>query len=210
MTVTLVGLIAGVGWASGISVYLVAGLVGVFGRLGMVDVPEALTSTPVLAVAFGLFAIEFVADKVPYLDSVWDAVHTVLRPVGAGAIGALLTGDLGQGVQLGAALSSGGLSLVSHGGKAALHAASNSSPEPVSNVLLSTAEQGLAGVVVWLAVTNPVVALVVVLVLSALAVWLLWWGVRIVRRRLRRRRARGSGAEAAVDAASPEDATTSR
>lgn len=178
MPLTLVGMVAGIGWASGISIYLVAGLVGVFGRLGVLDTPDVLTSTPVLAAAFGLFAVEFFADKVPHLDTVWNLIHTVVRPVGAAAITGLLAGDLGEGLRLGASLSAGGLSMVSHGSKTALRTGANASPEPVSNGIISTVEHALAAFVVWLAAEHPIIAVAVVGVLTILGIWL---AVRVMR-----------------------------
>lgn len=160
-----VGLLAGTGWASGVNLYAVVALLGVVGRTGLADVPVVLTRTDVLAVAVLLYAIEFVVDKIPWLDSAWDALHTVVRPVGAAALGAVLAGDIETVGEVTAALSSGSLALASHAVKATTRAAINTSPEPVSNGLVSLGEDGLVAGVVVLAVTNPVLALVAVAVL---------------------------------------------
>ena len=87
------GLIAGSGWASGINLYLVALMLGAAGRLGWADIPDVLTRLDVMIVAGILFLIEFVADKIPFVDSVWDVIHTVIRPLGAAGLGAVIAGD---------------------------------------------------------------------------------------------------------------------
>ena len=166
MDAALLSLVTGSGWASGLRVYLVALALGAAGRLGWVEgVPEVLTSWPVLLVVGALAVVEEVADKVPWLDSAWDAVHTVVRPLGAAAIAWLLTGELDTALQASSSGGAGALALASHGAKASLRGAINASPEPGSNLLASLAEDGLVLAVLWLAVTNPVVALVVVAIL---------------------------------------------
>ena len=91
-----IGLIAGSGWASGLNLYLVTLVLGMSGRLGWSDVPEVLTRTDVLITAAVLFFIEFAADKIPYLDNIWDAIHTVVRPLGAAALGYVIAGESGS------------------------------------------------------------------------------------------------------------------
>ncbi len=185
-----VGLLAGTGWASGVNLYAVVLLLGVLGRTGVHDAPVLLTRTDVMAVAGALFVLEFVVDKVPWLDSVWDGVHTLVRPVGAGILGAVLAGDITSVDEVTAAVSSGGVALASHVVKATARAAINTSPEPVSNGVVSLAEDGLVAGVVVLAVTHPLVALGVVLLLlvaGAVTVALL---VRVLRRAWQRRRDR--------------------
>lgn len=184
------GTIAGSGWAAGLNLYAVALLLGIFGRLGALEVPEVLTRTDVMIAAGVLYAIEFVADKVPYLDNVWDAVHTVIRPLGAAALGALWVGSEDVTTQLASAGGSGVLALISHTTKATSRAAINTSPEPASNIVASLFEDGLVAGVVALAVYNPVLALVAVIVLliagTALMV-VLWKAARKAWRSLRTR-----------------------
>jgi hypothetical protein len=184
----VIGLVASSGWAAGLNLYLTTALLGLAGRFELLAMPEAITSTPVIGVALALFAIEFVEDKVPYLDSAWDDVHTVVRPVGAALIGYALTGDAGGAAQAGAAGGAGLLALASHAAKATVRAAANTSPEPFSNTGLSLGEDGLVAVVVWLAITNPLIALAVVafFTVAGLAVTVAMW--RFVRRRRRRTR----------------------
>lgn len=185
------GLIAGSGWAAGLNVYAVALILGLVGRFGSVaSIPEELTRTPVLVAAGILYVVEFFADKVPYLDNVWDAVHTIVRPVAAGVIGYLLAGEAGVSEALGAG-TSGLLALTSHSAKATTRAAVNVSPEPISNIGLSLFEDGVVAGVVLLALASPVIALVLVVILAigaiALTVWL-WRAITRVWARIAERR----------------------
>jgi hypothetical protein len=178
----------GAGWAAGVNLYATVLLLGVFGRFGVADVPEPLQSVPVLAAAAVLFVIELVADKIPYLDNVWDAIHTVIRPAGAAVVGALLTGDdLSTAV---ASLTSGGVALGSHLVKAGTRLAVNVSPEPVSNILVSFAEDGLVAVMVWFVLTHPVLAAVLALAFLAVGVGVVVVAWRAIRRGLARLRTR--------------------
>jgi len=176
-----IGVIAGSGWASGLNLYLATLMLGVAGRAGWADIPDVLTRTDVMIVAGVLFAIEVVADKVPFLDSFWDAIHTFIRPIGAAAIGAVIAGDSGSiGAALGGTLS-GLLALDAHSAKASTRVMVNASPEPVSNAAVSLFEDfSVAGLVV-LAVTYPLITIIVVAVLvvaaTALTIWL-WKAVR--------------------------------
>jgi hypothetical protein len=176
------GLIAGSGWASGINLYLVALLLGTAGRLGWADIPDVLTRLDVMIVAGVLYAIEFVADKVPFLDSVWDVIHTVIRPLGAAALGAVIAGESASiGAAVGAAVA-GALALDAHAAKASTRVVVNTSPEPVSNIGLSLIEDvGVAGLVT-LAVTYPVPTIIVVAILVVAATTLTIWIWRIARR----------------------------
>ncbi|MER8070775.1 DUF4126 domain-containing protein [Streptomyces sp. NPDC094034] len=150
------------GWASGINAYAVVLLFGVFGATGLTDeVPESLQRTDVLIVAGALFLCDTVADKIPYIDSVWDSVHTVIRPVSGAVVGALLAGQSGSLPEIAAGAVGGSTALVSHLVKAGARMAINTSPEPFSNVLVSTAEDlGVAGIIVF-AVFHPVAAAVI-------------------------------------------------
>jgi hypothetical protein len=189
-----IGLIAGSGWAAGLNLYLVTFLLGLAGRLDWLDVPSVLQRTDVMIVAGVLYAIEFVADKIPYLDNIWDAVHTVVRPLGAAALGYVIAGDASSiGAAVGAIIS-GALALSAHSAKATTRAAVNTSPEPFSNIFLSLAEDGLVAGLVALAIANPAVALIVVLILTVAAVWLTTKLFGAVRRFRSRWAARRSGA----------------
>jgi Domain of unknown function (DUF4126) len=169
----MTGLIVGSGWASGINLYGVVALLNIYGRLGLGDVPEVLQRTDVLVIALILYSLEFVADKVPYLDNIWDVVHTAIRPLGAAILGWIMVGDASGLNQFVATIGAGGLALVSHATKATTRVAVNTSPEPVSNSVVSLAEDGLVAVVVFLAVEYPIIAIAVVIVLLVVGVYLM-------------------------------------
>lgn len=188
----MLGLVAGSGFAAGLNLYATALLLGLYGRwFDSAAVPEALTSNPVLVIAGVLTAVEFLADKVPWFDSLWDTLHTVVRPLGAVLLAVVLVdGDTAAISELAAGGLAGVLAFTAHAAKASTRVAVNTSPEPFSNSVVSVFEDGLVAVVVWLAVTNPVVAGIVVVVLTLLAVGivaLLWRTVRAVRARARRK-----------------------
>src|SRR5882757_7343094 len=129
------------GWASGINAYAVVLLFGVLGATGVTDeVPPSMQRADVLVVAAVLFLCEAVADKIPYVDTAWDAVHTVIRPTAGAVVAALLAGHDGSLSQLTAGAVGGSTALASHLVKAGTRMAVNTSPEPVSNIVLSLAE----------------------------------------------------------------------
>lgn len=185
------GLIAGSGWASGINLYGVVALLNIYGRLGVgdVEIPEVLQRTDVLIVALVMYALEFVADKIPYLDNLWDLVHTAIRPLGAAIVGLVLAGPDASGVgQAVAGVGSAGLALTSHATKSTTRLAVNTSPEPVSNAVVSLAEDGLVAVVVFFALEYPVLTVIVVIVLMVLGVVLMRALIGATRRGLARAR----------------------
>lgn len=188
----VVGLVAGTGFAGGINVYATALLLGLYGRwFDSGVVPDVLMSTEVLVIAGVLTVVEFFADKVPWFDSLWDTIHTVVRPVGAGLLAVLLVdGDTAVISDATAGGMAGVLALASHAAKASTRVAINTSPEPFSNGIVSVLEDGLVAVVVWLAVEHPFVALGVVAVLTVVALGVvvaLWRTVRAIRARMRQR-----------------------
>ncbi|MEU9163762.1 DUF4126 domain-containing protein [Streptomyces sp. NPDC048424] len=189
------------GWASGINAYAVVLLLGVFGRTGLTDeVPASLQRTDVLIVAAVLFLCEAVADKVPYVDSIWDTVHTVIRPLAGAVIGALLAGQSGSLSDIAAGAIGGSTALASHFVKAGTRMAINTSPEPFTNVGMSIAEDlGVAGIVTF-AMFNPQAAAVIAAVLLAagLAILFFLWSRirRFLRRRAQRREEKRLAAEA--------------
>ncbi|MFJ5830268.1 DUF4126 domain-containing protein [Streptomyces sp. NPDC093089] len=176
------------GWASGINAYAVVLLFGVFGATGLTDeVPESLQRTDVLVVAGVLFLCEAVADKIPYVDSIWDSVHTVIRPVAGAVVGALLAGQNGSLPELAAGAVGGSTALLSHFVKAGTRMAVNTSPEPFSNVALSLAEDLAVAGIVTFALFHPVTAAVVAGVLLLLGLAILVFLAQRIRRFLRRR-----------------------
>lgn len=161
---------AALAWASGLRLYLVLLAVGLAGRFAGVDLPvhlEVLESPLVLGAAGFMVLSEFVADKVPWLDSLWDAIHTFIRIPAGAALAAAVFGDSGQAVALAAAILGGTLAASSHFAKAGSRALINTSPEPVSNVAASLAEDALAIGGLWIAFNYPL--LFVALLLAFLA-----------------------------------------
>ncbi|MDQ0931613.1 DUF4126 domain-containing protein [Streptomyces turgidiscabies] len=176
------------GWASGINAYAVVLLLGVFGATGLSDeVPESLQRPEVLIAAAVLFLCEAVADKIPYVDSVWDAAHTVIRPVSGAVVGALLAGQSGSLSDLAAGAIGGSTALASHAVKAGTRMAVNTSPEPFSNVVVSLAEDlGVAGIVTF-AMFHPQAAAILAGALLLTGLVVLYFLVSRIRRFLRRR-----------------------
>jgi hypothetical protein len=179
------------GWASGINAYAVVLLMGLLGRFGhQAAVPPTLERTDVLVVAAVLFACQFVAGKIPYVDSAWDLVHTAVRPVLGGAIGVLMAhrahGSLAQAVA--AAALGGGTSLASHLVKTGVRLGVNASPEPVSNIIASVLEDLTVSGMVVFALLHPVPAAVLAAVLLGLGVLAVVLLARRIRRAWRQRR----------------------
>ncbi len=194
--VETIGLLAGTGWAAGLNLYLATFLLGLAGRLDWVSVPAVLQRTDVMIVAGVLYGIEFLADKVPYLDNVWDAIHTFVRPLGAGALGYVLAGDSPSVQAAMGALLTGALALSSHSAKATTRAAVNTSPEPFSNIFLSFFEDGLVAAIIALAIANPAIAIVVVAILATLGIVLvvkLFGALKRVRTRVQEQRTPAPG-----------------
>ena len=158
---------AAMAWGAGLRLYLVVFVVGILGKFGYLALPDALTllANPIVLGAAGLMAfIEFFADKIPWLDSVWDAVHTFVRIPAGAALAAGMFGDSGDAVGLAAALIGGTLTAGTHFGKAGARAIANTSPEPLSNISLSLAEDTLVAGGLALAIANPIIFLVLLAV----------------------------------------------
>jgi hypothetical protein len=176
----------GASWASGLRLYAAVAVLGALGRWGGLALPghlAALTNGWVIGVAASLYAVEFVADKVPLVDSAWDAVHTFIRVPAGAVLAAAAFGEFSPVVQALALLAGGGIALSAHGTKAAARVAVNVSPEPFSNVAVSTTEDGLALGSLLLAVFVPVLLIVLVGAAVAVSLVLLPRIVRLLRRR---------------------------
>lgn len=171
------------GWASGINSYLVVLVLGLADRLGSFDeVPDVLARWDVLAVAALMYAFEFVADKIPYVDSAWDVVSTLIRPVVGGAVGVLIASDSGAINELVGGTVGGGSALAAHSVKTGTRMAVNTVPEPFTNIGISLGEDVAVLAVVWFAVEHPVAAASVAAVLLVAGLLLLWLAWRTVRR----------------------------
>ena len=184
---TLLPLVFTSGWASGVNAYATVLLLGLLGRFGSVDaVPEGLQRTDVLVAAAILYAVEFVADKIPYVDSTWDAVHTAIRPTIGTVIGLLAGGDATSLDQAVLAATGGVTALASHLVKSGLRLAINTSPEPASNIGVSLLEDFSVAGIIALAVAAPWVAAGIAAVLLAAGIIL----VVVLASRIRRARER--------------------
>lgn len=183
--IEILGLALGAAWTSGINLYATVAVLGLLQRFELARLPgglDVLANPWVIGVAVFLYAVEFVADKVPYVDSVWDAVHTFIR-VPAGAIIALsATAELDPALRVVALLVGGGLALSTHGTKATMRAAANTSPEPLTNWTLSLVEDVFAVGAIVLAVLHPVVILVVIFIFLLILAWILPKVIRRLRR----------------------------
>ncbi|WP_075026404.1 DUF4126 domain-containing protein [Streptomyces mirabilis] len=194
------------GWASGINAYAVVLLLGVFGATGLSDdVPESLQRPEILVTAGVLFLCEAVADKIPYVDSVWDSVHTVIRPAAGAWVGALLAGQSGSLSDLAAGAIGGSTALASHTVKAGTRMAINTSPEPFSNFVMSTAEDlGVAGILTF-AMFHPEAAAIIAGVLLLAGLLALFFLISRIRRFLRRRAQRREEKRLAERVGQPPD-----
>lgn len=175
------------GWASGINAYLVVLVLGVADRLDdSSQIPDVLTRWDVLTAAGFLYAMEFIADKIPYIDSSWDAISTAIRPTAGAVIGVLLAGDASTLDQAVLGVVGGGTALLSHLVKAGGRLAINSSPEPVTNIGASLAEDVAVLGVVAFAINHPEAAAAIAGVLLIIGLIALFFIAKLIRRGWRR------------------------
>lgn len=187
--IEILGLGLGAAWTSGINLYATVAVLGLMQHYEIARLPgglQVLDNPWIIGVALFLYVIEFVADKVPYVDSAWDAIHTFIRvPAGALLAFAATSGvDLPPAMQIVALLVGGGIALSTHGTKATIRAAANTSPEPFSNWTLSLVEDVLAIGAIILAALHPAVILAVIAVFLVVLAWILPKVVRALRRLL--------------------------
>jgi hypothetical protein len=186
--VELIALASTVSLLAGWRLYLVTFAVGLAMKFGWVALPEQLGALDVLAnnwiigiAGVGALA-EFFADKIAWVDSAWDAIHSVVRPIG-GALLSLAIVDAGDPAwQVGSFLLGGGAAFLAHAGKAGARALVNTSPEPVSNIVVSTGEDIATGGLLALAITNPIAAVLIAIILVMLSLWLVLAARRALRR----------------------------
>lgn len=171
------------GWASGVNAYLVVLVLGIAERVApTAEVPDVLGRWEVLAAAGVMYGFEFVADKVPYIDSTWDAISTVIRPVVGGVIGALIAGDSADLSGLTGGTVGGVSALASHTVKAGTRMAANTMPEPFTNIGLSLGEDVVVLGLVWFAIEHPYVAAGIAGALLLIGLVVLWLAIRTIRR----------------------------
>jgi hypothetical protein len=188
----------GTAWTSGINLYATVSVLGLLQRLGGVQMPgglDVLDNWWVIGVAGGLYIVEFFADKIPYVDSAWDVVHTFIRVPAGAVVAYAAVAELDPSIAIPATLIGGGFAFASHGSKAAIRVGANLSPEPFSNSVLSLIEDAIAFTGTLLAVFAPVVIAIVLLIFAVLAVWFFPKIIRAVIRMLSALRAlfRGEG-----------------
>ena len=186
------GTLMGLAFTSGIRLYSTVFAVGLGIRFGFIQVPETLShlqtlaTTPILVISGVVYAAEFVADKIPWFDSLWDVAHTFIRPLGAAILGAVAIGAVDPVWKLGAFLLCGSVALSSHSAKTGTRLAANHSPEPLSNIALSLGEDAVVVGGTWLAFAYPVIAFVAVLIAVAVIVWMIPKLYRVFRRNFAR------------------------
>jgi len=181
------GFAMGSAWLSGINLYATVATLGLLERFGLVHLPgdmDVLSRWWVIGVAAGMYVVEFIADKIPAVDSVWDVIHTFIRVPAGAVLAAAAFGHADPSLRAIAMLVGGGVALTSHGTKAAVRATANLSPEPFSNIALSLSEDVVAFGSSFLMAWFPVVMLGVVIVFLALVIWLAPKILRGVRSRL--------------------------
>jgi len=179
----------GFSFAAGINLYATVAILGLASRYGWVALPEqyrVFDNDLIITAAIAMYAIEFFADKIPWVDSVWDAVHTVIRPLGGALIAITTLGEASPATETLVGLLGGTLAAGSHFTKAGTRAVANTSPEPFSNWLLSLGEDVFVVALGFLALKHPLAAAAIVLVAVVLMAIFATWIVRAVRRRWRR------------------------
>lgn len=186
--VQLIALASTVSLLAGWRLYLVTFVVGLAMKFGWIAMPQqlhvldVLTNNWIIGVA-GLGALaEFFADKVPWVDSAWDAVHSVVRPIGGALLSMAVIDGSDPAWQVGSLLLGGGAAFLAHAGKAGARAMVNASPEPFSNIIVSTGEDIATAGLLGLAIANPIAAALIALILVLLSIWLVLAARRLLKR----------------------------
>ena len=179
----------GFSFAAGINLYATVAILGLASRYGWVALPpqfQAFDNNWIIGTAIVLYVVEFFADKIPWVDSVWDAVHTVIRPIGGAAIAVTTLGDASPATETMVALLGGTLAASTHFTKSGTRVIANASPEPFTNWALSLGEDLFVVSLGFLALKYPLIAAIVVLVALGIIIALSAWIIRAVRRRFRK------------------------
>ena len=182
----IIAISMGVAWASGINMYAAIAMLGILGATGHMVLPaglEPLTDPMVIMAASFMYCVEFFADKVPGVDTGWDAIHTFLRIPAGAVLAAMAMGDVSLPAQIAAGLVGGTLTAATHATKAGARVMINTSPEPVSNWGASLAEDVAVLAGLWVALTYPWLLLALLVIFIGLMIWLLpklWRGIKVV------------------------------
>jgi hypothetical protein len=184
-TLEALSLAMGTAWTSGINLYATVAALGIAGRSEMINLPpdlQVLTHPAVIAVACIMYIIEFFADKVPYVDSGWDVLHTFIRVPAGAILAAQSLGDMNSALELAALLAGGTVALAAHGTKATARLAINASPEPFSNWFASVTEDVAVLGGIWIIFNHPILMIILVLSFLVLVVWLVPKLFRLAKR----------------------------
>jgi hypothetical protein len=174
-TIEALSLAMGTAWTSGINLYATVAALGIAGRAGMIRLPpdlEVLMHPLVIAIACIMYVIEFFADKVPYVDSGWDILHTFIRVPAGAILAARALGDMNPALELAAVLAGGSIAFVAHGVKATTRLAINASPEPFSNWAASVTEDITVLGSIWMIFNHPIIMLGLICIFMALVIWM--------------------------------------
>ena len=189
---TIAALVIAASFAAGLNVYATVLTLGLLAHAHWVVLPqglEVLGDWGVIAASGTLFAMEFVADKIPGLDMIWNALHTFIRVPVAGLLAYRASAHLSPEMQLLATVAGAAIAMVAHSSKTAVRAVVTPSPEPVSNIALSTSEDAVAIGLTWLVTQHPWTAATIAIALTLLALLMTGWIVKTLRRSWRRMRA---------------------
>lgn len=208
-TIEALSLAMGTAWTSGINLYATVAALGIARQMELIQLPqnlEVLGHPAVIAIACIMYVIEFFADKVPYVDSGWDAIHTFIRVPAGAVLAARALGDMNPALELAAMLAGGSIALAAHGTKAATRLAINASPEPFTNWAASVTEDVAVLGGIWLIFNNPILMVIFVIAFVGLGVWIVPKIFRLAKRgyqALRNRLGGNKHAQAAPSASPP-------
>jgi hypothetical protein len=197
-TIELLSLAMGTAWTSGINLYATVAALGIARQMELIQLPqnlEVLAHPAVIAIACIMYFIEFFADKVPYLDSGWDALHTFIRVPAGAILAARALGDMNPALELAAMLAGGSIALAAHGAKATTRLAINASPEPFTNWTASVTEDIAVLGGIWMIFNHPIVMIVLVVAFIGLGVWIVPKIIRMAKRGFQALRDRMRGAK---------------
>ena len=197
-TIEALSLAMGTAWTSGINLYATVAALGIARQMELIQLPqnlEVLAHPAVIAIACIMYVIEFFADKVPYLDSGWDALHTFIRVPAGAILAARALGDMNPGLEVAALLAGGSIALAAHGAKATTRLAINASPEPFTNWTASVTEDIAVLGGIWMIFNHPIVMIVLVVAFIGLGVWIVPKIIRMAKRGFQALRDRMRGAK---------------
>ncbi len=184
-TLSSLSILLGGALGSGINLYMTTAGLGIAHRMNLVSLPgdlQVLSHPLIIFVAIGMYGIEFFADKIPFVDSAWDSVHTLIRPLGGAALGYMAMSGVGPVGQIPIALLTGSIAMDSHLTKATTRAAINTSPEPFTNSIASVTEDVTVAGILYLIIRHPVIASLVVLGFILFSIWFLRKMFRFIKR----------------------------